>query len=197
MRFCTALFVTTVLLPGVPLAAQDPTPSPYTFHSGQWGAQFSVGNGFYGVGALRFSTPNAAWAFGGNFYATHRTQGPGDYSSNFLSTGLSVGRRWHRPGADRIRPFSELGISGGYSWGEDNYSGVVYRTQGYGGGAYGRIGAMVFFAPELSIGASWGANLSYNHDHTENTGPGFAYSSDRSYLTFDAGRIQLVGALYF
>ena len=167
------------------------------FHAGQWGALFASSEGFYGVGALRFSTPTKAWTLSGNFRVAHNSQDPGDYSSDLFSTGVSIGRRWFRAGSGRVRPYSELGISGSYSWGTGGASGYSTKWQGYGGGFYGQVGAQVFFAPELSLGAAWNASLLYNHDHSENASGGSGYSNDRSSFSADAGRIQLIGTLYF
>ncbi|HVX88389.1 MAG TPA: outer membrane beta-barrel protein [Gemmatimonadales bacterium] len=166
------------------------------FRAGQWAAQFGISGGFYGIGALRFSSPSTAWVFSANLRAAHNSQDRADLTSDFYSTGVSAGRRWYRPGAGRVRPFSELGLSAGYTWSKTEDAVYDSRQQGYGVGGYGQIGAMVFLAPELSVGAAWIASFGYNHEHYETNGPS-SYSSDRSGVSIDAGRLQLVGALYF
>lgn len=202
-KLATALTL-LVLLTTSALAGQDTvTVAPVTtgtpqFRAGQWAATFGVANSFYGIGALRFSTSTTAWALAGTFSASHNTQGPSDYNGNYVSTSLSAGRRWFRPGAGRVRPYTELGVSGGYSWGKTEYSGYRSIWQGYAASVYGQLGAQIFFAPELSLGASWNASLGYHHDHNENTGGGSPSSSnDRDSFSADGGRIQLVGTLYF
>ena len=195
----TVLAATAVTLPSA-LVAQDPATAAGTprFRAGQWAATFGMSDNFYGIGALRFSTPSAAWSVGGSLRATHSSQDPGDYSSDYFSTGLSLGRRWFRPGAGRVRPYSELGVTGSYSWGGSDGGGYTSKWQGYGGGIYGQLGAQIFFAPELSLGASWSGTLTYNHSHNESTGGAYpSYSSSRSDLQAEGGRIQLAGTLYF
>ncbi len=167
-----------------------------TFRAGQWAAQFGISGGFYGIGALRFSSSSTAWVLSANLRAAHSSQDRADLTSDSYSTGVSAGRRWYRPGAGRVRPFSELGLSAGYNWSKTDNGVYDSRQQGYGVGGYGQLGAMVFLAPELSVGAGWIASFGYNHDHYESNGPS-SYSSDRTGVSFDAGRLQLIGALYF
>lgn len=45
------------------------------FHRGQWGADSIIGNGFFGAGALRFTSPDHAWLVdvGANYQNTSGT----------------------------------------------------------------------------------------------------------------------------
>ena len=181
------------------LAAQsDSTAKAPTFHPGQWAAQFSVNNGFYGIGVLRHRSPSTAWALNGALHVTHSTQDPGNYRGSFNNVFLSVGRRVYRPGAQRVRPFREFGVTGVYAWGSSGASGGYdLKTQSYGGGVYGQVGALIFFAPELGLGAAFNVSANYNHQHQEYTGAPLPNSNTSDYFSVDAGRVNLIGAFYF
>jgi len=158
MRRASAVLVVLALGTTLPLTAQSDSSSTNNvgstrtaapvFHAGQWAAQFAVNNGFYGVGALRHRSANSSWALNGSFVVTHNTSDPRNYRGNFNSSFVSVGRRVYRAGTGRVRPFREVGISGGYLWGSSTSGGgYKVKSQSYNGGIYARLGAMVFLAP--------------------------------------------------
>jgi hypothetical protein len=165
-----------------------------TFHAGQWAARFQVANGFVGVGALHFSSPDRAWSLGGHLSGAYTNFGASDQTENSQELGLNVGRRRYRTGAARVRPFAGGGIIANFSRGHQ-VSGANDATDvGFGGGMYGELGATVFFAPELSLGAAWSANFSVNRfNHYQNG----AAAGHQTTATLTGGAITLEGAFYF
>ena len=193
MRRSLVALLFTCAIPALASAQVEGTTSP-TFHPGQWAAQFAVGGGFSGLGAMRFSTPTKAWTFMAIVNGTFSHVTSTGEEGTFQNLSLRVGRRSFRPGTGRIRPFAELGGSG--SLGRNHLSGAGPATTNlvYGAGVYGKLGATIFFAPELSLGAGWtaGVNL-FREDFHQSGSPTEHITS----LDFAAGGISLEGAFYF
>ena len=189
-------FVALLLACAIPALASAQTEGPTSpaFHPGQWAAQFSVGAGFDGLGAMRFSTPTKAWTVMAIVNGTFSDATGTGAEGNFQNLALRVGRRRFRPGTGRIRPFTELGVSG--SLGRNHLSGVGPTTTNvvYGAGVYGKLGATIFFAPELSLGADWSANVNVTRADFHRSGSPTDHVTS---LTASAGGIALEGAFYF
>lgn len=173
---------------------QDPSPARPAFHAGQWAAEFTLSGGFSGIGAIHFSTPAKAWTLaaqvGGQFTDWSGNNNSGDYQN----VTLNVGRRWYRQGAARVRPFTGLGLSGSFSRRHSQAGTNDQSSRSYGGGLFGQLGAAVFFAPELSLGATWSANLTVLHQGNYING---AFQNDLTNIGFNAGFLSLQGAFYF
>lgn len=160
-----------------------------TFHAGQWAAEFYLG-GFSGIGALHFSTPSKAWMLSAQVSGQLTDWSGSSSSGDNQNVSLNVGRRWYRPGMGRVRPFTGLGVSGNF-WRWHSRNGTTEQSShAYGGGLFGQVGAAVFFAPELSLGASWGARLNVMHQVG-------TLSNDVTNFEFNAGYLSLQGAFYF
>jgi hypothetical protein len=188
-----------LLVASAPLSAQsDTTPSPAgdvaaptstapAFRAGQWGARFDLGSGgFYGIGALLFTSPSAAWTMTLGLSASYSESGD-DYTSEARSVSLGVGRRWYGAGHSRVRPIGGVGLSANYSQSEYENPGGSSSNSNYGGSVYGELGAAIFFAPELSLGATWRAGVGGAHSE----------SSNSTSYGLSAGHIALEGAFYF
>jgi hypothetical protein len=174
-----------------PLSAQtDSTPprSPALlsdFRAGQWAARFSLEQGFYGVGALLFTSSRKAWAMDVSLEADYT-----DYTGSSYERKLSqlrFGRRWYGAAHARVRPFGGGGVLGIYERVEEEFPGGTYTYERIGGGAYGEFGAALFFSPHLSLGARWGGDLSASP---------FTGTDDWQY-DLSVGHLALEGAFYF
>lgn len=164
-----------------------------TFHAGQWAAEFYLG-GFSGIGALHFSTPSKAWTLSAQV-SGHFTDWSGNNNSgDYQNLTMNVGRRWYRSGAGRVRPFTGLGVFGNF-WRRHGQTGANDQSsRAYGGGLSGQLGAAVFFAPELSLGAAWGANLSAIHQSNYVNG---TLQNDLTDVGLNAGFLSIQGTFYF
>jgi hypothetical protein len=192
-RVRITLFALILTATSVASAQTDSGGAP-AFHAGQWATRFQIANGFVGVGALHFSTPNKAWLLAGTVSGAYQNDGSPDESENGQAFSALLGRRWYRPGAARVRPFGGLGIGGSFSR-IHQVGGVNTSTAlAYGGNVYGEIGASVFFAPELSLGAAWSGTLRVSRNTQYSNGS--LYSKNTSF-SLTAGAVTLEGAFYF
>jgi hypothetical protein len=162
-----------------------PNPAP-TFHDGQWAGRFTMSGGFYGAGAMLFTSPSAAWTLDLGAGATHYDFSNSDNSVDQANVALSIGRRWYGAAHSRVRPLGGIGIAGDYSVNDQsNNSGA--RDKAYHAGVYGELGAAIFVAPELSLGATWRAAVSGGHDD----------NYELSHVNFSVGYMSLEGAFFF
>ncbi|HEV8421397.1 MAG TPA: hypothetical protein VGR13_08595 [Actinomycetota bacterium] len=194
------LLSTFVCLPlaAAPLAAQDPTITDRTpaFHAGQWAAEVSLETWNYGIGALRFTSPNTAWTLNGVLSGIRSKNGPSfDATHLSLGIGLEAGKRFYRPGHGRIRPFRTIGGFASLGLGRDAApSAPTYTTRDFGIGIFGDLGASVFVAPELSLSAKWRASVgaSWERGYVD----GNLSATARSF-GLSAGGMTLFGTFYF
>jgi hypothetical protein len=201
--------VALLLLLGTPacLAAQSDAPIPTArtatpvFRAGQWAARFEFGGSYsgptyYGVGALRFTSARSAWTLSaGSIGSQVESQASGlAYHQDLERLQGAIGRRWYRPGHSRVRPFGEVGVTGLFVRGHRKILSVTQTTRGYGGGIYGSLGAAVFLAPALSLGASWSAGVDVLHqvNYLDD-----ALVGKQNSFALGAGTIHLDGAFYF
>jgi hypothetical protein len=172
---------------GTATAQSDPaatTVSATDFRPGQWAARFGLtGGGPYGLGALYFTSPRKAWFLDAQvevLFENYEAGGDSDYEE----FSLSVGRRWYGVERSKVRSIVGTGIFGDYNrQGAENSDPSI----SYGGGVYGELGGAVFFTPDLSLGATWRANL----------GASYNDGSEISRVDFNAGFITVEGAFYF
>ena len=142
-----------ILLAAAPLAAQDIAP-----RGGTWGAEVNVGDGTE-VSLLRFSSPSRAWLLGLSFTASReRSDASGttvDRNTGFVAAKLGH-RWWSGTTAERLRPFTGLGVGGAYS--------STSTSRQHTGFVYGELGATYFFSPHVSLGAAGNAQVLYGED---------------------------------
>jgi hypothetical protein len=168
-----------------PLPLPPPSSLLPDLRKGEWAGRFSLEPGFYGVGALLFTSPRAAWGIDVTFAAEYNNY-PTDSLESKLAL-LRVGRRWYGAANARVRPFGGAGVLGVYERREDKFAWGTYTYERIGGGAYGEFGAAIFFSPDLSLGAKWGADL------TTSTYTG----TDDWQYEVSVGHLALEGAFYF
>jgi len=171
----------TAVAQSEPVAATSPAAD---FRPGQWAARFAVGGGgLYGLGALYFTSPRKAWSFDAQIALNYQDyEAGGDADTEDL--GLALGRRPHGVEQNKARSIVGTGIFGSYyRQGAESSDPSV----SYGGGVYGELGGAVFFTPDLSLGATWRANLGASYNN----------SSEVTRLDFEAGFITVEGAFYF
>ncbi len=155
------------------LMAQTAQTAPRTSApvSGTWAGEVTVGDGLVGSAALlRFLSATWALRAAASFSTTSDENLFGD-NRRFTSSSLRVGaRRYARSGLG-LRPVAGLGVE-------------VF-DRGIGGtsvGAYGEYGAVYFFNPHVSLGA---------------TGEIRALRQDGGGSTFSASLARLIGTVYF
>lgn len=173
-----------------PLAAQD-TP---TFHAGQWGAEFIWSGGVYGIGALKFTSESSAWALDASVGAQFQDIADTEDGQSSYGAGISLAKRHYRAATGRVRPFTEIG--GRASFNRQQYASGADEsvTRSLGAGLLAGIGAQIFFARDMSIGAKWSATFDalQERDYLNDTKVG---ENTRYY--FYAGNVSITGALYF
>lgn len=86
------------------------------FHRGQWGADFIIGNGFFGAGALRFTSPGHAWLvdIGADYQHTSGTQNGVKNSGNTEASSVEAGSRSYHAMNRRLYGLMTLGVSLNY-----------------------------------------------------------------------------------
>ena len=179
----------------IPAPAESPTTSPAPaadpFRAGQWAAQFGVGGGFVGIGALHFTSPDDAHALRANLRFDDAGNGS-DYKE--WSAFVDAGRRHYGPLRGRVRSTREWGLFGGTAYRRvPTVSGAVTQKS-YSAGLYGELGAQVFVARDLSIGAIWSGSVGYSHYSADYEG-GPDERSDT--IGFSVGAVYITGVLYF
>lgn len=188
-RLGVALLVTSASLCSRNAAAQNSDSA--LFHRGQWGAEFNISGGFFGAGALRFTSPTHAWlADLSAGYAHNSNGGVGGASQNQEGGFFRLGSRAYHLMGRRLYRQHTFGVSFAYSRQSSN-SGT--SANAYGVGLFGDLGATWFVAPHLGIGARWGATISYSHGKT--TVGGISTSGES--LTLSVGNVVLAGQLTF
>jgi hypothetical protein len=157
------------------------------FHRGQVGADFSVGNGFFGAGLIRFRSPTAALVLDFNGFYSHATgsqpnlDGPATQSQ----VNLRLGSRHYAVLGSHLRRLLTFGVEGTYMH-QTFGAGSSAAITGWGGGAFADLGASWFITSHLAVGASWGAAVRYLHT-----------SGASSRVTVALNRVALNGQLYF
>lgn len=190
------LIMLAFLLPGA-LAAQESPSTPQTpeqapeFRPGQWSGLFSLESGTYGVGAMRFSTPDRAWVYMGAVTADHDD----NPSATSMNTSLTVGRRVFGAPRGRVRAYHEFGGGLSLGYGEQDIGPSTQHRVSYGVTAHALLGGALFVARDISIGAEWGINAGYFHSKYTYDDP--FPDETRDYWSISAGDITLVGAFYF
>jgi hypothetical protein len=181
MRIIAALNVAALLVLAHALNAQSPSPAAPTsqpadslpFRKGQWGAQFTGGPELTSLGALRFTSPRAAWLLQLDANLAHEKQriesgpdGPFPAAEERRYTtgaaGLRVGRRSYRALGRRVAGFSTAGLTARYMRSEQNGGPVAVYGTSIGGGLFGDLGATYLVSEHFGIGASTGLEARYD-----------------------------------
>jgi hypothetical protein len=162
MRSVLAIALLAAAVSGLPAHAQSGG-DEIAPRAGSWGAEVVLGT-YPGATLLRFSSPTSAWLVGATFNVFRQTTDesatvfPGTTTRTTrvaANVDARVGRRWWKGDDTRtkLRPFSGLGLLGGY--------GHQPSQRSWSAGAYGEVGATYFFTPHLSLGASGELAMSY------------------------------------
>lgn len=168
--------------------AEAQTPDLVALHPGQWGAEFQIGNGFFGAGALRFTSPTHAWLLDLSAGYDHTTA-PGAPITNSTVLGLDLGTRAYRSFGRRLERLITFGAV--FSYARQRGGGVT--AQSIGGGPFASLGATWLITPHLGVGAQWRADITYTHGTVSFIG-GSGKSDD---LRVSLGGMRLMGQLYF
>ena len=177
--------------PFLPRIAAAQNSDSALFHRGQWGAEFNISSGFFGAGALRFTSPTHAWLADLAAAYNHFSNAGGSGASlNQENVSLRLGSRAYHPMGRRLYRHLTFGTSVAYTHQSSN-SGASANL--YAVGLFGDLGATWFVAPHLGIGARWGATILYLHGKT--TVGGISTSSEA--ITSSLGNVELSGQLTF
>jgi hypothetical protein len=155
-----------------------------------WGAEASVGDGMGGT-LLRFRSPTSAWTLGvSGHLGVFDEDRPGiEESGVTYNVSLRTGIRRYRAAAAalsrRTRPIAGVGVLGGVA--RNDFS------RSWSAGLFGEVGAVHFFSPHVSLGASGGLELRYTEQKFA-TGLGDARQSQ---TTLSVGLVRVLGAVYF
>jgi hypothetical protein len=168
--------------------ADGQTPDSVPFHAGQWGAEFQIGSGFFGAGALHFTSPTHAWLLDFSAGYDHTSSSLTPSTSNSV-LGLDLGTRAYGSFGPRLERLITLGVVFSYS----RQSGGGVTTQAVGGGPFASLGATWLITPHLGVGAQWRADITYTHG-TVSAGGASAKADD---LRASLGGMRLMGQLYF
>ncbi|HET9708297.1 MAG TPA: hypothetical protein VFP39_08335 [Gemmatimonadales bacterium] len=172
-------------------SATAQTPDSLRFHRGQWGVEFNIANGFFGAGALHFTSPTHAWlAVLDGEYAHDHASGPLLTSSNATSVAIELGTRGYHSFSPRLYRVSTLGVSLNYSRQTAN-GGPTLTAEGVG--LFGDLGATWLVTPHLGIGARWRASVAYAHGKATVTGS----TTTSDIVTLSAATVLLTGQIYF
>ena len=187
----TALVVATLATAWIPVTAVAQAAERSPFHARQWGADFNVGFGFAGVGAIRFTAPDRAVVLDlSGDVATSTSNGGGPRGNNNSAT-LSLGLRRYRGLAASVQMYHTLGIEADYA--HTYAANGPSTTNDWGAGVFGDLGAGWMVSPHLMLGAAWRVDATYSHTTTKT--PGASTSGHRLELSF--GGLSLIGQLFF
>lgn len=146
--------------------AQAPASDSIGFRAGQWGAEFSLGNGSLnttGAGVLRFQSARRALVL--DMSANVYSQSAGEGSSEDQSAiRVGLGTRWYRPVTRNVLQSLTLGVLVSRDSRELKRSdplAVDTRYTSTQGGAFAELGGSWLVTPQLSLGAAWQGNVRY------------------------------------
>jgi hypothetical protein len=192
-RWFVPFLVVTFAYPACALAQATDS---VVFRHGQWGADFSIGGGFAGVGAIRFSSPTRALVLDllTDYQRTEFDNSNGTSSGDNVGVQVRLGTRGYRSFGRRLYRLTTFGVSASYRWGQSTVQDTLTNTQhSLGAGVFADLGASWLVTPQLALGARWGLDVTYNHDSA--SGSNGSASADRFGVSL--GRIALIGQLYF
>lgn len=152
------------------------------FTRGQWGVQVTGGENLVSVGALRFTSPRAAWLLDIVASVTRSevrvdsSAGaplPPDADASHVNTSgganVRVGRRSYHALGRGVASFATAGVSAGYSGARWTQAGGSRATT-VTGGLFGDLGATYFVTPHLGLGAAVTLEASYARSRTRSSG---------------------------
>jgi hypothetical protein len=183
------LFLATAAL--LPRNANAQAADSVAFHQGQWGAEFRLSGGFFGVGALRFSSPTRALLIDVSSDYNHISGSGAAASSSAVGVFVDLGMRAHHAYGRRLYRLITFGVSLGYS--RQTTSTNNTKLEAFGAGPFADLGATWLVTPHLGIGAKWRAAISYTHATLSDV----INSAKIDQLNFSLGNIALEGQLYF
>jgi hypothetical protein len=183
------LFLATAGL--LPRNANAQAADSVAFHQGQWGAEFRISGGFFGLGALRFSSPTRALLVDVSTDYNHISGSGVAASSSDVAVAMDLGMRAHHAFGRRLYRLITFGVSLGYS--RQTTSTNNTKLEAFGAGPFVDLGATWLVTPHLGIGAKWGAAISYTHATLSDV----INSAKIDQLHFSLGNFGLAGQLYF
>ena len=183
------------------VSGPDTTP----FRRGQWALQFGGGLSFGSLGAVRFTSPRAAWVFdvrldGGHGASSSRTTtGTGDTTlesfTSRASASVRAGRRVYAGRGAQVVSFAVLGVIGSFVHDAGGLEGsYTIERNGWSAGAFGEVGATYLVSPRLGLGATASASATYQRSTVKDSRGGSSRGWD---YRLAAPGIALVATLYF
>src|SRR5437868_317496 len=152
------LLAVSVMLAACAARAARQEPDTVRCHRGQWAADVSLGYGFTGAGALRFTSPTRAGVVDlsgrydrglSRYQDTIRQQRYEDFQGNVR---LRLGRRGYRLVGSRVYRILTAGVTGNY--GHDANNSTPQRIEhSIGLGIFAELGAQWMVASTWGLGA--------------------------------------------
>ena len=166
------------------------------FHRGQWGTDFTIGNGFFGAGLIRFRGPARALVLGlGGQFATGSSTGTlGAPALHEVVVNLSLGARRYHAFAPRLLVYRTLGLAGSYQRNSES-SAAPTTTVTWTAGVFAAGGAGWMVTPHLALGAEWRLTASFGRQTI--SGAGLTNPGGFDTWSVTLGTPVLVGQLYF
>lgn len=186
----SALLVTCTLTLTAPARAQGN--EALGFRAGQWGADFQVAGGFYGAGAIKFTSPTGAWLVDLGSQVVHASvnQPAGNSSGTAINLSVKIGRRMYGSIAHRVAPWTAIGVTASYGWQRS----TTDTATTVGAGVFGSLGATWLITPHLGLGAQWSLIFNYSHQSLKN---GITGTTTSNSVNLTLPNMALAGQIYF
>lgn len=176
------------------------------FRAGQWGAEFSLGNGLSSttqVGVLRFHSARRALVLNVSGQLS-RESGDRPGAQNRSSGHVSLGTRWYRPLTSTVLQSLTVGVRAtrGQTVANDivlpNGASAKNRTTSTGGGVFAELGGNWMVTSQFGLGAAWIADAWYSRHsrHVDGAPPDYVPSLSKQWNASIGGLVLRAG-LYF
>ena len=172
------------------------------FHKRQFGAQFTGGFNFVSAGMLYFRSNRSAWLLDADFtlsYGKSNSTSSDTLYSSFSNTqtygaiATRAGIRTYYPMGPASQFFTTFG--GVVRWSGGTVRGDLEGNDFLiGGGIFGEIGANYMLNNHLGLGATAGANLTYNHQEQHGVN---GFSNVTNFLSMSGALLALQLGIYF
>jgi hypothetical protein len=172
-----------------PAATADSLP----FRAGQWGTEFAINDGTFGLGVLRFRSARKAWLLDASVGAlwSDIESSFGDHTGRSIFVRVRTGPRRYRPMATGTGGYLGIGLTGSYGWTASDDT----RAHVWDAGVFGELGAVYFVTRRLSLGAQVELHAAFSEAFQRSSTPAFG-SRDRRVI-IGVRPVRIVGALYF
>lgn len=160
MRPMSLIAACVLGLPSTTLAQRAVTDS--VLRKGEWGAEVVLGPSITGASVLRFLSSRTALVVGANASVSHSKHEiddgfsfPDQSSTQSNIDGRLGLRRYHSSAREHLHPLVGVGV-------RSIYTKLAADSHAWTAGGYGELGAIYFFTPHLSLGATGEVSALYS-----------------------------------